>query len=191
MNPKLYYYSGVHLSAMRRTWLLVAAVLLIALLVPVAAAENTLTVSAVPHIIEPGGVITLNGTVTGVTTIAVYLFISGPGLDARGVTLENLNIAAGRGLFTTAPVNMSDGSWKYKWDTSVIIGNLEPGNYTLYVVSSPVDRLRFQKEDFATAEITVLPSSRPASETPLDPMVTFVAIGVVVIACRVSVWEKE
>ena len=54
--------------------------------------------------------------------IAVYLFITGPGLDTRGVTLENLNIAAGRGLFTTAPVNLSNGCWTYQWDTSVILG---------------------------------------------------------------------
>ncbi len=176
---------------MRGFCLFIAAVALLSVLVPVAAAENSLIFDAVPQVIEPGGVITFNGTVTGVTTIAVYLFISGPGLDARGVTLENLNIPAGRGLFTTAPVNLSDGSWKYRWDTSVIIGKLEPGNYTVYVVSSPVDRLRFQKEDFATAEITVLPSTSPASQTPLSPITPVIAMGVAGLVCVVRAMGRK
>jgi hypothetical protein len=63
-------------------------------------------------------------------TIAVYLFIVGQDLHPPGVILDNLNIPAGRGMFTTAPVNMGTGNWKYDWDTSLILGNLKPGNYT-------------------------------------------------------------
>ena len=105
---------------------LIFAVLVCALFPAVSAA--TLTINASPPQAHFGDVVTLSGTVTGVSTIAVYLFIVGPGLDTRGVTLENLNIAAGRGLFTTAPVNLTDGCWTYRWDTSVILGTLEPGN---------------------------------------------------------------
>jgi len=92
----------------------------------------------IPQQVHIGDVVTLNGTITGITTIAVYLFVTGPELDERGVTLDNLNIPAGRGLFTTAPVNMNDGSWTYSWDTSVILGTLNPGTYTVYVESSPL-----------------------------------------------------
>jgi hypothetical protein len=142
------------------------------------AAAAVLTISASPHQSHIGDTITLNGTVSGITTIAVYLFLIGPDLDTRGVTLDNLNIPAGRGLFTTAPVRLSDGSWTYTWDTSAILGEMKPGNYTVYVVSSPLDRSRYVREDFATAEVDFLPSDKPAAETPLEPVIPVLAVGV-------------
>ena len=144
---------------------------------PVAAATE-LTISASPQQAHIGDVITLNGTVSGIATIAVYLFVTGPDLDTRGVTLDNLNIPAGRGLFTTAPVQLSDGSWTYTWDTSVILGEMNPGKYTIYVVSSPLDRLRNVREDIATVEVEFLASDKPAAETPLGPGVPIIAVGV-------------
>ena len=140
--------------------LITAIALLVAVAMPVAAATE-LTISASPQLAHVGDTITLNGTVTGITTIAVYLFVIGPDLDTRGVTLDNLNIPAGRGLFTTAPVQLSDGSWTYTWDTSVILGDMKPESYTIYVVSSPLDRSRYVREDFATADIEFLPQTNP------------------------------
>ena len=142
---------------------------------PVTAA-TVLTISATPHQAHIGDVITLNGTIKGITTIAVYLFVEGPDLDPRGVTLDNLNIAAGRGLFTTAPVQLTDGSWTYSWDTSVILGNMKPGVYTLYVASSPIDRLRYTSEDFATTDVEFLPPVNPTAETPLSTAIPVIAV---------------
>jgi len=150
--------------------------LLGAIAIPVGAA-SVLTISASPAQAHIGDTITLNGTVSGITTIAVYLFVIGPDLDTRGVTLDNLNIPAGRGLFTTAPVRMSDGSWTYIWDTSVILGEMKPGIYTVYVVSSPLDRSRYIREDFATAEVEFLPSENNAPEIPLNPAIPVIAVG--------------
>jgi hypothetical protein len=144
---------------------------------PVTAA-TVLTISASPQQAHIGDTVTLNGNISGITTIAVYLFVIGPDLDTRGVTLDNLNIPAGRGLFTTAPVQLSDGSWSYTWDTSVILGEMKPGNYTVYVVSSPLDRSRYAREDFATAKIEFLPSDKPSPEAPLGPAVPVIAVGV-------------
>ena len=98
-------------------FLFFTAALLGVLAAPVAAA-TALSITAIPQQVHIGDVVTLNGTITGITTIAVYLFVTGPDLDERGVTLDNLNIPAGRGLFTTAPVNMNDGS--------SITGNIAP-----------------------------------------------------------------
>ena len=105
---------------MRRAKLLfiLVAVLLCAL-IPVAGAV-TLTLNASENKAHVGDAITLSGKVTGIKTIAVYLFVVGPDLDNRGVTLDNLNIPAGRGLFTTAPVHMENDTWSYTWDLSLI-----------------------------------------------------------------------
>jgi hypothetical protein len=157
--------------------LVITSALLGVIAMPVAAAP-VLTISASPHQAHIGDVVTLNGTITGITTIAVYLFLVGPNLDTRGVTLDNLNIPAGRGLFTTAPVQLSNGSWTYTWDTSVILGEMKPGLYTVYVVSSPLDRSRYLGEDFATAEVEFLPSEKHGDEIPLEPAIPVIAVGV-------------
>jgi hypothetical protein len=154
--------------------LIIAAIMLVA--APVAA-EVSLTINASPQQANIGDIITINGTVKGSPTIAVYLFVTGPGLDPRGATLENLNIPTGRGMFTTAPVDLSNGNWTYSWDTSVILGTLKPGKYTVYVLDTPVDRMRFVRADYATTEIEFLPSDTPASDTPLDPLLTVLALG--------------
>ncbi len=168
-------------TGMRDVYFLIAAVLMLGAVAVPGSALPVITVSASPQQAHIGDVVTLNGTVSGITTIAVYLFVTGPELDTRGVTLDNLNIPAGRGLFTTAPVQLTDGSWIYRWDTSVILGTLKPGNYTVYVESSPLDRLRTNSGDFATAEVEFLPSNQPATGTPLDPALPLLALGLVTI----------
>ena len=161
-------------------FLIFTAALLGVIVIPVAA-STVLSISASPQQVHIGDVVSLNGTVSGITTIAVYLFVTGPDLDTRGVTLDNLNIPAGRGLFTTAPVQMSDGSWTYSWDTSVILGTMKPGKYTVYVESSPLDRLRYVSGDFATVDVEFLPSDKPVTETPLEPALPLIAVGFVAI----------
>jgi len=161
-------------------FLIFTAALLGVIATPVAA-STVLSISASPQQAHIGDIVTLNGTVSGITTIAVYLFVTGPDLDTRGVTLDNLNIPAGRGLFTTAPVQMSDGSWIYSWDTSVILGTMKPGKYTVYVESSPLDRLRYMGGDFATVDVEFLPSDKPVTGTPLEPALPLIAVGFVAI----------
>jgi len=162
---------------MHRLWpfLFVAAVLVLA--APVAGAVGV-TIDTTPKDHHIGDTVTLFGTVTGINTIAVYLFVTGPGLDPRGVALDNLNIPAGRGLITTAPVNMVNGTWSYKWDTSVILGTLKPGNYTVHVVASPVERMRFNEGESASVGVTFLPPPETEPETPLDPVLPGVACGI-------------
>jgi hypothetical protein len=173
-----FYVSKSQGTVMRWLSILVITITLLgAIAMPVAAAP-VLTISASTNQSHIGDIVTLNGTVSGITTIAVYLFVIGPDLDTRGVTLDNLNIPAGRGLFTTAPVQLSEGTWTYTWDTSVILGELKPGKYTVFVVSSPLDRSRYAREDFATAEIEFLPSDKPSPEAPLGPAIPVIAVGI-------------
>ncbi len=162
---------------MHRVWPLLLVAAVFALSVPVAGAV-VMTIDATPQDPLVGDTVTLSGTVTGINTIAVYLFVTGPDLEAGGVTLDNLNIPAGRGLFTTAPVNMENGTWTYSWDTSVILGTLRPGNYTVHVVASPVARMRFNEGESASAGIRFHPPSRTGPETPLSPILPVAALGI-------------
>jgi hypothetical protein len=162
---------------MYRVWPLLLMATVFALFVPVAGAIG-LTIDATPNDPHVGDTVMLTGTVTGIKTIAVYLFVAGPGLDPGGVTLDNLNIPAGRGLFTTAPVNMENGSWSYSWDTSVILGTLKPGNYTVHVDASPVERMRFNEGESASVGVTFLPPPATEAETPLDPVLPVAALGI-------------
>lgn len=168
---------------MRNALLFTIAALLLCAMMPMVSAI-AIEINATPSQAHIGDTVTLKGSVTGIKTIAVYLFVTGPDLDNRGVTLENLNIPAGRGLFTTAPVNLNDGTWEYIWDTSVILGTLKPGTYTLFVVSTPVDRLRFAKGEFARTDVEFLPSEGMINEVPLDPVVTIAAL--VTVSCSLA-----
>ena len=150
-----------------------------------------ITIAADPPDAQVGDTVILNGTVTGINTIAVYLFVTGPELDPRGVALENLNIAAGRGLFTTAPVRMSDGTWTYTWDTSIITGNLKPGNYSVYVVASPLDRLRSNPQETAVTQVHFTPYEDSEVDTPLLPVIPVCALLCAVFILSRAVWRRK
>ncbi|HEX3001230.1 MAG TPA: hypothetical protein VHN82_02505 [Methanoregula sp.] len=172
---------------MKGLHLLVVLAALLFIVLPVSAAA-TLTINATPQSARIGETIILNGTVTGTNTIAVFLFLTGDDLDTRGVALDNLNIPAGRGMFTTAPVQLADGTWSYTWDTSAILGTLKPGKYTVYVVDRPVDRLRQVMPQYATTEVAFHPPAHPAEETPLKPFAPLCAI---MIAGCLVLWQGK
>ena len=172
-----FFLQGRQRTGMHRVWPLLLIAAVFALSVPVAGAVGV-TIDATSKDHHVGDIVTLSGTVTGINTIAVYLFVTGPGLDPRGVALDNLNIPAGRGLITTAPVNMVNGTWSYRWDTSVILGILKPGNYTVHVVTSPVERMRFNEGESASVGVTFLPPTETEPETPLDPVLPMAACGI-------------
>lgn len=175
---------------MRRASLLIAVAIILCCTVPVANAIS-MEINATPLKAHIGDTIKFNGKISGLTTIAVYLFIIGPDLDNRGVTLENLNIPAGRGLFTTAPVNMSDGTWEYVWDTSVILGTLKPGAYTVYAVSTAFDRFRYAKGEYATTEVEFLPSGTPTNNVPIDTIIPLTAVITTIAAVSYAVRRRR
>ena len=169
---------------MIRGRLLIVAVVLMCLSVQAAGAASV-TITAIPQVAHIGDVITFNGSVSGVPIIAVYLFITGNDLNPRGVTLDNLNTPVGQGLYTTAPVRMTGGDWSYTWDTSVILGSLKPGNYTVYVVRSTHDRLMFTEDEYASVDIRFVPSEVPTTQVPLEPVLVLGALGIA--GCCVTV----
>ncbi len=69
----------------------------------------------------------------------VYLFMTGPGLPANGVTLTDVSQRADQGQFTIVPLDSSQ-HWSMKWDTSRIWNEIDPGTYLVYVTTEPVDK---------------------------------------------------
>jgi hypothetical protein len=80
-------------------------------------------------------------TISGASYISdrIYLFFTGPGLPASGVTLTDTSQRADQGQFTIVDVG-SDQSWSMRWDTSRISTSIDPGTYTVYATTEPVDK---------------------------------------------------
>ncbi len=79
-------------------------------------------------------------TLHGVSYIgdSVYLFMTGPGLPANGVTLTDTAQRADQGHFTVVSVD-DNQEWSYSWKTSRISSEIDPGTYTVYVTNEPAD----------------------------------------------------
>jgi hypothetical protein len=70
---------------------------------------------------------------------SVYLFMTGPGLPANGVTLTDTSLRADQGHFTVVDVDENQ-EWTYTWKTSRIDSEIDPGTYIVYVTNKPADR---------------------------------------------------
>jgi hypothetical protein len=68
----------------------------------------------------------------------VYLFLTGPGHPANGVTLTDTSQRADQGHFTIAGVD-SNQRWSLHWNTARIRPNIDLGTYWVYVTTEPVD----------------------------------------------------
>jgi hypothetical protein len=143
------------------------------------------TIAVYPVVCQVGEQIVLSGTTTMENTIAVYLFLIGPELDPRGVTLENLNLPAGQGYFTSARVS-ADGSWEYEWNTGLIAGRLIPGTYTIYVINVPLGMDRMPAGDSSSVNVTFIETQKTP---PLGPPCA--AIAMVALAAAASVARKR
>ena len=83
-----------------------------------------------------GETITLHGA--SYVGDSVYLFMTGPGLPANGVTLTDTSLRADQGHFTV--VGLDDNQeWTYIWKTSRISSEIDPGTYIVYVTNEKAD----------------------------------------------------
>lgn len=83
-----------------------------------------------------GEIITLHGV--SYVGDSVYLFLTGPGLPANGVTLTDTSMRADQGHFTVVSVD-DNQEWTYTWKTSRIDSEIDPGTYIVYVTNEPAD----------------------------------------------------
>ena len=82
----------------------------------------------------------------------VYLFMTGPGLPANGVTLTDTSKQADQGNFNMIDVD-SNQQWSMKWNTARIQNNIDPGTYTVYVVNAPVDASNLAGHSYQTLSV--------------------------------------
>ena len=82
----------------------------------------------------------------------VYLFFTGPNLPTNWVTLLNPALRADQGYFTIVDVD-SDQQWSMKWNTARIENQIDPGTYTVYVVTAPVDRSSLAGTSYKTLAV--------------------------------------
>lgn len=145
-----------------RVYLVLSLVIAGCLIFLAGPATGAITIDAEPGTPCIGERVHISGISTIPNTIAVYLFVTGPGLNRAGVTLENLHLQAGSGYFTSAFVN-PNGSFEYEWDTGFIVGHLIPATYRVYVVNVPLNLDRLTDMDDISVSYTDVTFSRPPS----------------------------
>ncbi len=121
---------------------------------------SAISVDANPREAFIGDRVHISGSTEGKNLIAIFLFVTGPGLDAAGVTLENVGLKAGSGYFTSAFVN-PDGTFSYEWDTAFIAGNLLPGRYRIYATNVPLNLDRLTDTDSISVSSTEVVFRKP------------------------------
>jgi len=137
---------------------------------------GAITLDANPGTFNIGDKVHISGHVGIPNTIAVYFFVTGPGLDRAGTTRENLNLKAGAGYFTSAFVH-PDGTFAYEWDTAFTVGPLLPGTYRIYVVDVPLnlDRLT-DREEISISSINVTFLKHHSTDVSMGWGVPFAAV---------------
>lgn len=127
-----------------------------------------ITLDTIPGPFFIGDKVRISGHLENSKSIAVFLFVTGEGLDPAGVTMENLRLRAGSGHFSSAFVH-PDGKFAFEWDTAFSIGPLHPGTYHVYVVDVPLNLQRLTDSDeLSVATLDVTFEKRPSTEIPLD-----------------------
>ncbi|HOT02578.1 MAG TPA: hypothetical protein PK069_00175 [Methanolinea sp.] len=139
-----------------------ALIALLCLMLFLGPATGAISIDAQPGTSYIGERVHISGTSDIPNIIAVYLFVTGPGLNRAGATLENLHLPAGSGYFTSAYVH-PDGRFEYEWNTGFIVGHLIPGTYRIYAVSVPLNLDRLTDTDEISVSYTDVTFSRPPS----------------------------
>lgn len=96
---------------------------------------------------------------------SVYLFMTGPNLPANGVTLTDVTQRADQGYFTIVDLDSSQ-HWSMKWNTARIENEIDPGTYTVYVVTEPLDKSQLAGNNYQTLSV-YLKDSGPDTGTAL------------------------
>jgi len=121
--------------------------LVVSVLILVVLAPGLLATPAAAADIDMVGYLGETFTLHGYSYVSdsVYLFMTGPGLPANGVTLTDTSLQADQGHFTVVDVDENQ-EWTYTWKTSRIEPQIDPGTYIVYVTNKPADLLHLGGE---------------------------------------------
>lgn len=138
---------------------------------------GSITLDTDPGTFFIGDKVRISGHLENSKAIAVFLFVTGEGLDPAGVTMENLRLRAGSGYFSSAFVH-PDGRFIFEWDTAFSVGPLIPGTYRVFVVDVPLNLNRLtDTEDLSVAVLNVTFKKHPSTEIPLGWALPPAALG--------------
>lgn len=82
----------------------------------------------------------------------IYLFMTGPGLPANGVPLTDPTKQADQGYNTMVGL-ASDQTWSFKWDTSKLENQIDPGTYLVYAVNAQADASSLAGHSYQTLSV--------------------------------------
>jgi len=82
----------------------------------------------------------------------IYLFMTGPGLPANGAPLTDPTQRADQGYNTMVGL-ASDQTWSFKWDTSKIDNQIDPGTYIVYAVNAQADASSLAGHSYQTLNV--------------------------------------
>lgn len=82
----------------------------------------------------------------------IYLFMTGPGLPANGVPLTDPTKRADQGYNTMVGL-ASDQTWSFKWDTSKLENQIDPGTYLVYAVNAQADASSLAGHSYQTLSV--------------------------------------
>lgn len=82
----------------------------------------------------------------------IYLFMTGPGLPANGAPLTDPTKRADQGYNTMVGL-ASDQTWSYKWDTSKLEREIDPGTYLVYAVNAQADASSLAGHSYQTLSV--------------------------------------
>ncbi|MDD4127931.1 MAG: hypothetical protein PHV39_09655 [Methanomicrobium sp.] len=149
----------------------------------VTAAENTsFSVEFSQDTAEIGDIVHIKSMIPMKNSGAVYLFMTGPGLPDEGVPIEG-DIRHSRIPYDK--VYISGSVFEKDWDTGLIIGGLDEGEYTLYISTKQQNALNPEKGTYAVAEIRISDTKNTEhKELPLHVYAVFISIFFAVIILR-------
>jgi len=128
------------------------AFVILALVLLVLPAGAALTMAPVTGVFQVGDTIHFSGISTDSST--VYLFVTGPYLDLKGVILTNTSQVVDQIHNTSVSVG-TDYTWSYDWDTSDYRVNIGDGIFIVYASTIPLNALNVAGNVYASQNVYV------------------------------------
>lgn len=127
--------------------------------------ESGFTVQTSQDTAQIGDIVKIKSTIPLKNSGCIYLFMTGPNLPEEGVPIEG-DIRHAKIPYDK--IYLSGVVFEKEWDTGLIIGGLEGGEYTIYISTIKQNAINPETGTYATSKITITdPKNSKKTETPL------------------------